>query len=222
MVVSRRILFGLGLIVSITTALLLARRTQSRPTLPVVTEPYVTEVTLLESRSGKSIDGEITLAAGTGFYAELRFVPGRYGQDRENFNDPTHWPFALELYRKDEPAGNSVVRIPFLWSDQSRVSTRTKDRASEFRPVPVAGTGYWTEAVGYAGPLRQKMTSRREELQRWTYFTPGTQVAGDYVFDVIAYPDAHWLTRVRAKQGSPVVVYRGALKVVASAVSAAM
>jgi len=189
---------------------------------PVDPSLFLTEVSFIRRDNEELIGDTIELPVRSGIYAEIAYTPNQTLPDHYGelaVQPPRRWPMGIEIFPRSDINRKSSIQLPvFPLKPKRRVIRRGLGHAVPMKDrfISFAGTGHWTEAVGYTGvPDALNRESEESEIRKWTYFTTGSEnLPGEYVYEIQIYPSTHWASSVRIAMGPPFVVKRGLLTIV--------
>jgi hypothetical protein len=174
--------------------------------------PFATSVSFVRHADQTPLD-VMELQENTGLYVDLTFalgaeIPELY--DGKEVQSPQTWPLAVAITPRQRFGKPQTVRM-IVRPDTFRPPNRPYRET--FRGVPVGGSGTWNKRLGFKGPPDPLPGWKKDEARFWAYFSAGTDKSGEFVYEIVAYPTAKWVSSVRYIRGPEIVLKRGLLHV---------
>lgn len=194
-------------------------RAAPQPEAPVVFDPYLKSLEFSQQADGTPIGEEIVVQAGSGFYADLTFVPGEElpeELDELAIQRVKIWPLVMEIYDPRDSQRKDIVKFPFLRYGKNphpKYPKLTQRDPNPMRSVMIANIGHWSPRAGYDGHPAYYGKWEEDEHRLWAFITPGSHPPGEYRYEIILYPAAQYLSSVRSTRGSRIVIKRGSMLV---------
>jgi hypothetical protein len=158
--------------------------------------------------TGEPISGDVTIAAGRGFAAEVVIIPQKELPEtfaERGVNPPMKWETALVVYRAGSDRSDPEAAI--------LPCTPLEPPGTKPAPRPLGGMGWQRSLFGYKHPPRLKGRWKEGELRMWTFFAaPGVE-PGDHVYELTLFPTLIQFSSVRFETGPPVILQQGRLTV---------
>lgn len=217
----KRIICGL-VVTAVLAGIGIALSGRRAPPPVVGYDRFLSTLSFVRHEDGEPIADLIELEKETGLYVDVSFIPREMlpqELDDQPIQDPSAWPFTVRIYpRSDRDAANAIELRVVPYQSRVVVNERLLKQltAGSAPPPPVTRgtTGFWQEKRGYHGPPSPPKTARKPPGERrlWTFLNPDLVTSGEHVFELVMYPTARFLSKVRSRSGDPVILCRGIVR----------
>lgn len=192
--------------------------TNSYQLLPVMNEPFLESIVVINHETGTPIGSSWPINVGTGEYISFHLNPSPKTPDSWNghlVQDPNVWATEIWIWPEKKASVRSdqrwPIQIPMRVFEPADDIIRTHPNPVKPWEKPIvheADPNFYAEIPQYFGRLRCGSNETPSNLIRGGFVALPKESCGEFIVEIRLYPMTYWRSAIRYEMGPDIVVWR--------------